>query len=97
MDADAPTIVTIPLLSSAPKKAPAAVWQARPPRTEVGPQFVRTVAYKAIVYLEITLARIRRSAIAAPPSATPPTACSPGPTTTTRLTTSSWIASSRTA
>jgi transposase-like protein len=59
MGTDAPTIVTIPV-HSAPKKAPCPKCgkQGRRKR-KLPPRRVRTVAYKAVVYLEITCGEYR--------------------------------------
>jgi hypothetical protein len=59
MGTDAPTIVTIPV-HCAPKKAPCPKCGKHGRRArKLDPRLVRTVAYKAIVYLEITCGEYR--------------------------------------
>lgn len=96
MEARGPLPLIVPI-SRAPSKAPCPTCGKLGRLKQVLHRTVRTLAYRRVAYLEITLASIAPAARAAPPSAPTHRASTPAPDTTTRSAKPSSTASSTTA
>ena len=96
MGTEAPTPIVIPV-RCAPKKAPCPKCGKRGRRKRTVTRRVRTVASKAVAYLEITYGEYAARCECSATFRNTPEDVLPGPPMTTRSATSSSIASSRTA
>ena len=97
MGTEAPTIVTLPV-RCAPKKAPCPTCGTPGRRQRIlPPRRVRTLAYKAVAYLEITGGEYRARCDCCTTFRSTPDGVLPGPPTTIRSAIRSSGGSSRTA